>query len=167
MTGAVGDAITGFGISVATQGIFNGFNNINWGQVGIATLSGAITGAVLGGIGGGIKYARAANYLKSNGITDVKGTLKNFKGIPSVKTSKGITAYRYYDNIGAFQKGRYLTNSLTNNPIKDLVLYNNQATFVSKFIINDGAKYLVGRIAGSPSKLLQYFVANINWLTLL
>ena len=93
--------------------------------------------------------------------------MNTFKGIPRVKNSKGITAYRYYDSISAFQKGRYLTNTLTNNPIKDLVLYNNQATMVSKFIINDGAKYLVGRIAGSSVNALQYFVANINWLTLL
>ena len=167
VAGAIGGAITGFGISIATQGIANGFSNINWAQVGWATLSGAVTGAIFGGIGGGIKYARAANYLKSNGITDVKGTLKNFKGIPSVKTSRGITGYRYYDNIGAFQKGRYLTNALTNNPIKDLVLYNNKAIYVAKFMIKDGAKYLVGKIAGSSTNLLQYFVANIDWLILL
>ena len=32
VAGAVGGAITGFAFSVASQGIANGFNNINWGQ---------------------------------------------------------------------------------------------------------------------------------------
>ena len=167
VAGAVGGAITSFGISIATQGISNGFTNIDWGQVGVQTAIGAISGAVLGGLGGGIKYARAASYLKANGITDVKSVLKNFKGIPSLKTSNGVHAYRYYDNISAFQKGRWLTNALTNNPIEDLVLYDNKATMVSEFMINGGTQYLVGRVAKSPINAIQYFVANINWLTLL
>lgn len=105
--------------------------------------------------------------MKANGITDVKSILKNFKGIPSLRTSNGVNAYRYYDNIVAFQKGRRLTNALTNNPIGDLVLYGNNANLVSKFMINGGTKYLVGRVAGSSVNVLQYFVANVNWLTLL
>ena len=160
--GAIGGAITSFGIGVAVQGISNGFTNIDWRQVGIQTAIGAVSGAVLGGLGAGIKYARAASYLKANGITDVKSILKNFKGIPSLRTSNGVNAYRYYDNIVAFQKGRLLTNALTNNPIGDLVLYGNNANLVSKFMINGGTKYLVGRVAGSSVNALQYFVANVN-----
>lgn len=167
IAGAIGGAITSFGIGVAVQGISNGFTNIDWRQVGIQTAIGAVSGAVLGGLGAGIKYARAASYLKANGITDVKSILKNFKGIPSLRTSNGVNAYRYYDNIVAFQKGRRLTNALTNNPIGDLVLYGNNANLVSKFMINGGTKYLVGRVAGSSVNVLQYFVANVNWLTLL
>ena len=167
IAGAIGGAITSFGIGIAVQGISNGFTNINWRQVGIQTAIGAVSGAVLGGFGAGIKYARAASYLKANGITDVKSILKNFKGIPSLRTSNGVHAYRYYDNIVAFQKGRWLTNALTNNPIGDLVLYGNNANLVSKFMINGGTKYLVGRVAGSSVNALQYFVANVNWLTLL
>lgn len=56
---------------------------------------------------------------------------------------------------------------MTSNPVQDLVLYNNNATMVSKFVIQDGAKYLAGRIAGSSANAWQYFVANINWLTLI
>ena len=167
IAGAIGGAITSFGIGVAVQGISNGFTNIDWRQVGIQTAIGAVSGAVLGGLGAGIKYARAASYLKANGITDVKSILKNFKGIPSLRTSNGVHAYRYYDNIVAFQKGRWLTNALTNNPIGDLVLYGNNANLVSKFMINGGTKYLVGRVAESSVNALQYFVANVNWLTLL
>ncbi len=168
VAGAIGGAITAFGISVATQGIKTGFTNIDWKQVGIQTAIGALSGAVLGGIGGGIKYARAAHYLKSNGVaTDPKEILRNFKGIPSVKTSNGTIGFRYFDNINAMSKGKWLTSALTNNPIRDLVLYNNNATMVSKFMIEKGAQYLVGTIAKSPVNAIQYFVANVNWLSLL
>ena len=167
VAGAIGGAITSFAFSVAGQGIANGFDNIDWGQVLIQTAIGAATGAIFGGFGGGIKYARATNYLKSNGITNVKGTLKNFKGIPSVKTSKGLRAFRYYDGYKALQKGKWLTNAITRNPIKDLVLHNNKAIFQSTFMIKEGAKYMVGRVAGSPVNALQYFVANVNWITFL
>ncbi len=44
VAGAVGGAITGFAFSVASQGIANGFNNINWGQVGIDTIVGMAVG---------------------------------------------------------------------------------------------------------------------------
>ena len=167
VAGAIGGAITSFGISVAVQGISMGFCNIDWGQVGIQTAVGAITGAIFGGIGGGIKYAKAAHYLKSNGVANPKEVLKNFKGIPSVKTSNGTIGFRYFDNIGAYEKGRWLTNVLTDNPVKDLVLYNNNATMVSKFVIEKGAKYLVGTVAKSPVNAIQFFVANTNWLLLL
>ena len=60
VAGAIGGAITSFGISVAIQGISNGFNNIDWKNVGIATLTGAVTGAILGGIGGAVRVANAA-----------------------------------------------------------------------------------------------------------
>ncbi len=60
VAGAVGGAISGFGISVAAQGISNGFDNINWAQVGIATISGLVAGAILGGISGAAKVASAA-----------------------------------------------------------------------------------------------------------
>ena len=46
VAGAVGGAITGFAFSVASQGIANGFNNINWGQVGIDTIVGMAVGGV-------------------------------------------------------------------------------------------------------------------------
>ncbi len=63
--GAISGAVMGFGISVATQGITNGFENINWNQVGIGVLSGAIVGAVTGAITSGIKIAQAAKMWDS------------------------------------------------------------------------------------------------------
>lgn len=167
--GAISGAIFGAGISMATQGIGNGYANIDYGAVRMSALVGAVTGAITGGTLGGIKYARVANYLKSNGASaeQIKQTMSSFKGTPSLKTSKGIKAIRYYDGINAMQKGRYLTNLPTANPIRDLVLHNNLATMNSGFIIENGAKYLVGTIAGSPVNAIQYFVVNLNWLVLL
>jgi hypothetical protein len=56
VAGAVGGAIAGFGVSIGMQGISNGFDNINWGQVGKDTLIGAISGAIAGGVFEGIKH---------------------------------------------------------------------------------------------------------------
>lgn len=169
--GALIGAAVGTVVGVAGGAIYAAATGADYGESILSGFligfgAGAIIGAVVGGISGGIKYNRAASYLNANGF-DVKETLNNFKGIPSVKTSHGTIGYRYYDGVNAFQKGRYLTNALTNNPISDLVLYKNKATMVSKFIISDGSKYLVGRIAGSPVNAIQFFIAKTNWLILI
>ena len=70
-------------------------------------------------------------------------------------------------NVNAFQRGRYLTNATTNNPIKDLVLYKNNATMLAKFNLPKGTQYLVGKIAGSPVNAIQYFVGDPTKLILL
>ena len=67
----------------------------------------------------------------------------------------------------AFQRGRYLTNATTINPIKDLVLYKNNATMLAKFNLPKGIQYLVGKIAGSPVNAIQYFVGDPTKLILL
>jgi len=46
VAGAIGGAIAGFGISIGMQGINKGFDNIDWHEVGKATLSGAISGFI-------------------------------------------------------------------------------------------------------------------------
>lgn len=80
ITGAITGAIMSFGISVIQQGITNGYNNINWGQVGINTLIGAasgfVSGAIFGVISGSIKVANAAKLWD-------KGTFKS--GYKSMK----------------------------------------------------------------------------------
>ncbi|MCL2598874.1 MAG: hypothetical protein FWD76_03075, partial [Firmicutes bacterium] len=53
--GAISGAVLGFGVSVGTQGISNGFENIDWNKVGFDTAVGALSGAVTGGIFGGLK----------------------------------------------------------------------------------------------------------------
>ena len=70
VAGAVGGAIAGFGISIGVQGISNGFDNIDWNQVGKATLSGVISGAIMGTLTSGVKVAQAAKLWD-------KGTFKS------------------------------------------------------------------------------------------
>lgn len=119
----------------------------------------------MGGLSGGFKYLRATKYLKANGYSksQIKEVMKSFKGTPTLKTSKGVKGFRYYDNINAFKSGRYITSKMTNNPIVDLVLYNNQATNCATVYIKNGVKYLSGHIAGSPVNAVQYFIANASW----
>ena len=106
-----------------------------------------------------LKYARNSD--------DAADIYNSFKGKIRLKTSRGnVTAYRYYDDINAFARGRYLTNS-TANPIDDLVLYNNKATYLAKWNLPKGTQYLTGRIAGSPVGAIQYFVGDPTWLVML
>ena len=64
ITGAITGAIMSFGISTIKQGLTNGYDNINWGQVGIETLIGAasgfVSGAIFGAISGTVKVMNAA-----------------------------------------------------------------------------------------------------------
>lgn len=95
---------------------------------------------------------------------DATNIANSFEGKVRLKTSKGVKAHRYFDDINAFEKGRYLTNKSTKNPIKDLVLYKNQATKHVILNIAEGQQYLAGHIAVSSVNAVQYFVGNINML---
>lgn len=80
ITGGITGAVIGGGYSIVSQGISNGYDNINWSQVGKDSLTGAITGAVtgavLGAISGAIKVGQAARMWD-------KGTFKS--GFQSMK----------------------------------------------------------------------------------
>ena len=131
---------------------------------------GAIVGFVIGGTIGGIHHQQVANYISqyARNADDATEIYQSFSGKIRLKTSNGrVNAYRYYDNVNAFQRGRYLTNATTNNPIKDLVLYKNNATMLAKFNLPKGTQYLVGKIAGSPVNAIQYFVGDPTKLILL
>ncbi|MBD5583540.1 MAG: hypothetical protein HDQ88_00425 [Clostridia bacterium] len=77
VAGAIGGAVAGFGISLGLQGISQGFNNINWKQVGVDTLSGAISGAIAGGLFGGLKYVASASKVASK-MSGLKNAQENF-----------------------------------------------------------------------------------------
>ena len=66
VAGAIGGAITGFAFSIATQGISNGFDNINWAQVGWDTLAGTLSGAISGAVFGGVKFFVGSNSVASS-----------------------------------------------------------------------------------------------------
>ena len=71
-------ALIGFGTSVITQGLSNGWDNINWSQVGLDTLIGGISGAI-GGSGIGLAGSIIAGSIM--GVTgSVGGDLINSHG---------------------------------------------------------------------------------------
>ena len=135
VAGAVGGAITGFAFSVASQGIANGFNNINWGQVGEDTLFGALSGAFAGGVFGGIKYVANAGKIASM-VTKIGPGEKKFydflkhgiklsnivkKGLPYMSNPQKnyYIAQLFVDGI--YLAGKSLLKSLYNNIIKENV----------------------------------------------
>ena len=65
--GAIGGAFSGLvwgaGLSIVTQGIINGYNNIDWNQVTEDAFIGMLSGAISGGIIGGLKYLASATKL--------------------------------------------------------------------------------------------------------
>ena len=88
VAGAIGGAIAGFGVSIGTQAITNGFENINWSDVGKSTASGAISGFIAGGVFGGIKYAYSAKSLANSvsGLSKAQSSLDNaWKPLSNVK----------------------------------------------------------------------------------
>ena len=146
--GILGGALTGFGI-------------------------GAIFGFVVGGTIGYYNYHQdmlVNEYISqyARNADDAAQIRNSFDGHIRLRTSRGnVTAYRYYDDINAFARCRYLTNIPTANPVDDLVLYNNAATKLASWNIPKGTTYLVGKIAGSPVGAIQYFVGDAGWLILL
>lgn len=64
ITGTITGALMSFGISIISQGLTVGYDDINWGQVGINTLIGAasgfVSGAIFGAISGTVKIMNAA-----------------------------------------------------------------------------------------------------------
>lgn len=77
VAGAIGGAIAGFGVSIGTQAIANGFENINWIDVGKSTASGAISGFIAGGVFGGIKHVYSAKSL-ANSVSGLSKAQSNF-----------------------------------------------------------------------------------------
>ena len=177
--GAAVGALIGAGIGIAggaiAGGIYSAVTGADfWSSVGAGAMAGfgigAVVGAVIGGTVGGIHHQQVVNYISqyARNADDATEIYQSFSGKIRLKTSNGrVNAYRYYDNVNAFQRGRYLTNATTNNPIKDLVLYKNNATILAKFNLPKGTQYLVGKIAGSPVNAIQYFVGDPTKLILL
>jgi hypothetical protein len=184
--GTAGVAAFGMGALIGSA-VVGGIGAVVGGAIGYATggadgiLGGALAGFGIGAIvgfvvGGSIGYYNyhqsvlVDNYISQHARDlDDAATIKNsFEGKIRLKTSKkNLTAYRYYDDVNAFARGRFLSNVPSNNPIKDFVLYKNQATYLAKWTIPKGTQYLVGKIAGSAIGAMQYFVGNAGVLILI
>ena len=89
VVGAIGGAIMGAGISIVSQGLSNGYGNIDWGSVGKEAFIGAVTGAVLGGIGGGIGHGvKAAMAARTAASAERAGVAAK-----NAVSLRGMTAY--------------------------------------------------------------------------
>ena len=173
--GAISGAIGGAALSIISQGITNGYGNIDWGAVGIATLIGAGTGALFGGIVGGFRYVRAVNHLKSNGFSadKIDDIMSSFKGTPKLKTIKsGTTVFRVHGG-SAGPVSNWVSPKTYSNPIQAFALkaeWGNTATELSKIVLTENVKVLVGR-AASQGLLsgggIQWFIANLAAMLLL
>ncbi len=127
--GAIGGAISGAimsgGISLVTQGINNGFSNINWQSVGVSALIGGVSGAIMGGIGGAVKYFGS--------------TTKLYRAV-SANEHNGILNSGKFSS-GGFSEGKYFATSKANALTWGNQMYGNAqfklvATRVSKSGLN-------------------------------
>lgn len=79
--GAISGAIFGTGISMISQGVTNGYSNIDYGKVAIEGLigmvSGAATGALFAGIGRGLGLLGKTNWAQRT-LGKFDGSSKNF-----------------------------------------------------------------------------------------
>jgi len=83
VVGAIGGAVMGAAISIASQGVSNGFNNINWSEVGRDALVGGIAGALTGGVfsAGSFGASKGLQFLARKGVkTGRKGGFLLKKG---------------------------------------------------------------------------------------
>ena len=120
-----------FGISTIKQGLTNGYDNINWGQVGIETLIGAasgfVSGAIFGAISGTVKVLNAAKAWQPT----------------TQKSSLRVMSEHYKDHVIA-EKQRQIA--------KNIINYTKHAQ--SFYTSNVSRAYQIGKnamkIAGAP-----------------
>ena len=136
--GAVSGAIISAGVSVVSQGIKDGYSNIDWSQVGIAVLSGAAIGAVTGALTSGIRILNAASKW-------YKGTFKS--GLQSMR-------YHYAKHGAGFKNILNYTKSALNFADRNASLlkytfnykYGNASWNFSYIYGNGGMFTTIGKI---------------------
>ena len=115
VSGAVSGMLIGAGASIVSQGVNDGYGNIDWGQVGIAVISGAVLGAVTGALTSGVRILNAASKW-------YKGTFKS--GLQSMR-------YHYSKHGSGFGNILNYTKSAINFAIRNSSLL--KYTFNYKF----------------------------------
>lgn len=140
--GAIVGAVIGAGVSVVTQGIFNGFNNINGWQVLVDGAIGAISGLVAasglgafasGLISGGLGFlgSVASDIISLNGkIEDINWGKAAILGIANFF-------------VGVFFSGAGSQNS---KEIGNSLLKNKEINKTFRILYNATNKYLAGNL---------------------
>jgi len=76
--GAISGAIASFRVSVGTEGVSKGFDNVDWSEVGKDTATGVGSGLVLGGAFGSLRYVMSQGNIISNLMSGLKYAQANF-----------------------------------------------------------------------------------------
>ena len=101
--GAISGAVIGAGVSIVSQGVVNGYSNIDWEQVGAATVSGLVSGAIFGAIFGLIGASvRGIKILNASRKGLVIGKMGNFEqAAKSMNLShyNGLKGYKLMEKI--------------------------------------------------------------------
>lgn len=101
--GAISGAVIGAGFSVLSQGLANGYGNIDWGQVGTATLNGmvggAITGAVFGLIGASIRGIKIFNASRKGLVIGKMGNFEQAAKAMNLSHYNGLKGYKLVEKI--------------------------------------------------------------------
>ena len=101
--GAISGAVIGAGFSIVTQGLTNGYGNIDWSQVGTATIkgliSGAITGAVFGFIGASVRGIKILNASRKGLVIGKMGNFESAAKSMNLSYYNGLKGYRLVEKI--------------------------------------------------------------------
>ena len=101
--GAISGAVIGAGFSIVTQGLTNGYGNIDWSQVGTATIkgliSGAIIGAVFGFIGASVRGIKILNASRKGLVIGKMGNFESAAKSMNLSYYNGLKGYRLVEKI--------------------------------------------------------------------
>ena len=101
--GAMSGAVIGAGFSIVSQGVTNGYSNIDWGQVGTATIdgliSGAITGAVFGFIGASVRGIKILNASRKGLVIGKMGNFEQAAKSMNLSHYRGLKGYKLVEKI--------------------------------------------------------------------
>lgn len=101
--GAISGAVIGAGVSIVSQGVVNGYSNIDWKQVGAATVSGlvsgAISGAIFGLIGASVRGIKILNASRKGVVIGKMGNFEQAAKSMNLSHYNGLKGYKLVEKI--------------------------------------------------------------------
>lgn len=101
--GAISGAVIGAGVSIVSQGVVNGYSNIDWKQVGAATVSGlvsgAISGAIFGLIGASVRGIKILNASRKGLVIGKMGNFEQAAKSMNLSHYNGLKGYKLVEKF--------------------------------------------------------------------
>ena len=101
--GAISGAVIGVGFSIVGQGVVNGYGNIDWKQVGTATVnglvSGAISGAIFGLIGASVRGIKIFNASRKGLVIGKMGNFEQAAKSMNLSHYNGLKGYKLVEKV--------------------------------------------------------------------